>query len=102
MAPERNRAGPVLAWSARPANIDGAAGTETLRAHNEGRKVFCRQVGITRVRWLIADDERTCPICRPLDGKVFGIDSGGAAEAPGMSVHLRLHIEVKLSVRQPA
>ena len=50
------------------------ARTETLRAHNEGRKVFYRQVGITRVRWLIADDERTCKICRSLDGKVFGID----------------------------
>jgi SPP1 gp7 family putative phage head morphogenesis protein len=50
------------------------ARTETLRAHNEGRKVFYRRVGITKVRWLIADDERTCKICRPLDGKVFGID----------------------------
>jgi SPP1 gp7 family putative phage head morphogenesis protein len=50
------------------------ARTETLRAHNEGRKVFYRQVGITKVRWLIADDDRTCKICRPLDGKVFGID----------------------------
>ena len=50
------------------------ARTETLRAHNEGRKVFYRQVGITKVRWLIADDERTCPICRALDGKVFRIE----------------------------
>jgi SPP1 gp7 family putative phage head morphogenesis protein len=50
------------------------ARTETLRAHNEGRKVFYRQVGVTRVRWLTAHDERTCPICRPLDGKVFGIE----------------------------
>ena len=50
------------------------ARTETLRAHNEGRKVFYRQVGITKVKWLTAHDERTCPICRPLDGKVFGID----------------------------
>jgi SPP1 gp7 family putative phage head morphogenesis protein len=55
------------------------ARTETLRAHNEGRKVFYRQVGITKVKWLIADDERTCPICRALDGKVFGID---AVEGP--------------------
>jgi len=47
------------------------ARTETLRAHNEGRKVFYRQVGITKVRWLIADDERTCKVCRALDGKVF-------------------------------
>jgi SPP1 gp7 family putative phage head morphogenesis protein len=50
------------------------ARTETLRAHNEGRKVFYRQVGVTKVRWLIADDIRTCPACRALNGKVFGID----------------------------
>jgi SPP1 gp7 family putative phage head morphogenesis protein len=50
------------------------ARTETLRAHNEGRKVFYRQVGVTNVRWLIADDARTCPACRALNGKVFGID----------------------------
>jgi len=60
------------------------ARTETLRAHNEGRKVFYRQVGITKVRWLIADDERTCPICRALDGKVFGIDEvEGPPRHPG-------------------
>ena len=39
------------------------ARTETLRAHNEGRKVFYRQVEITKVRWLIAHDERRCWIC---------------------------------------
>jgi len=50
------------------------ARTETLRAHNEGRKVFYRQVGITKVRWLIADDTRTCPACRALNGKVFNLD----------------------------
>jgi SPP1 gp7 family putative phage head morphogenesis protein len=50
------------------------ARTETLRAHNEGRKTFYRQVGVTKVQWLTAHDERTCPVCRPLDGKVFEID----------------------------
>ena len=60
------------------------ARTETLRAHNEGRKVFYRQVGVTKVRWLITDDERTCDICRPLDGKVFGIDKvEGPPKHPG-------------------
>jgi len=60
------------------------ARTETLRAHNEGRKVFYRQVGITKVRWLIADDERTCKVCRALDGKVFGIDEvEGPPSHPG-------------------
>jgi SPP1 gp7 family putative phage head morphogenesis protein len=60
------------------------ARTETLRVHNEGRKVFYRQVGVTKVQWLTAHDERTCPVCRPLDGKVFGID-----EVEGPPRHVR-------------
>jgi len=60
------------------------ARTEALRAHNEGRKIFYRQIGITKVRWLIADDSRTCSICRALDGRVFGIDEvGGPPKHPG-------------------
>jgi SPP1 gp7 family putative phage head morphogenesis protein len=58
------------------------ARTETLRAHNEGRKVFYREVGVTKVKWLTAHDERTCPQCAALDGKVFGID-----DAPGPPLH---------------
>ena len=58
------------------------ARTETLRAHNEGRKVFYREVGIRKVKWLTAQDERTCPECAPLDGRVFRID-----DAPGPPKH---------------
>ena len=55
------------------------ARTETLRAHNEGRMVFYREVGVERVEWLTAHDERTCTQCAPLDGKVFKID-----DVPGL------------------
>ncbi len=55
------------------------ARTETLRAHNEGRKVFYREVGIKKVKWMTAHDERTCAICSGLDGKVFKIE-----DDPGM------------------
>ena len=58
------------------------ARTETLRAHNEGRKVFYREVGVTKVRWLVADDARTCPACRALNGKVFKLE-----EAPDLPAH---------------
>ena len=58
------------------------ARTETLRAHNEGRKVFYREVGVKKVKWLTASDRRVCEICRNLDGKVFEID-----EAPGPPAH---------------
>jgi SPP1 gp7 family putative phage head morphogenesis protein len=58
------------------------ARTETLRAHNEGRKVFYREVGVKKVKWITAHDERTCPECAPLDGRVFKID-----DAPGPPRH---------------
>jgi len=54
--------------------------TETLRAHSEGRKVLYLRVGITKVKWLIADDSRSCKVCRALGGKVFGI--GQVPEMP--------------------
>jgi len=60
------------------------ARTETLRAHNEGRKVFYRQVRITEVRWLIADDERACDICRSLEGKKVSVyEIEGPPRHPG-------------------
>ena len=60
------------------------ARTETLRAHNEGRKILYRQVGVRKVRWLNADGERTCEGCRPLDRNVFGIDElEGPPKHPG-------------------
>lgn len=30
--------------------------------------------GVKKVRWIAVDDERTCPDCRKLDGKIFDID----------------------------
>jgi SPP1 gp7 family putative phage head morphogenesis protein len=57
------------------------ARTETLRAHNEGRMAFYREVGVERVRWLAANDERICSECAPLNGMVFQI--GEAPLLPG-------------------
>ena len=58
------------------------ARTETLRAHNEGRMVFYREVGVERVQWLTAHDERTCPQCAPLDGRVFKIEDVPGIQHP--------------------
>jgi SPP1 gp7 family putative phage head morphogenesis protein len=58
------------------------ARTETLRAHNEGRMAFYRKVGVEKVQWLTADDERTCPECAPLDGKVFKLDAVPGIQHP--------------------
>ncbi len=54
--------------------IELIARTETLRAHNQGRIKFYDTVGVRQVRWMVAHDERLCPICLELDGKVFAVD----------------------------
>lgn len=33
-----------------------------------------KSVGVGKVKWIAVDDEKTCPECRKLDGKVFDID----------------------------
>ena len=48
--------------------------TETLRAYGQGRNKFYNQIGVRRIVWVTAGDERTCPECGPLDGKEFPID----------------------------
>ncbi|MDP8240373.1 MAG: minor capsid protein [Candidatus Hatepunaea meridiana] len=58
--------------------------TETLRAYGQGRRKFYDTVGVKRVVWVTADDERTCPECGPLDGKEFPID-----QAPPIPKHPR-------------
>ena len=50
------------------------ARTEVLRAHNQGRQKFHDRVGVRRIEWLTMGDERVCPVCGPLDGKVFPLE----------------------------
>ena len=47
------------------------ARTEVLRAHNMGRLKFHQHVGVKRLEWMTMGDERTCPVCGPLNGKIF-------------------------------
>jgi SPP1 gp7 family putative phage head morphogenesis protein len=50
------------------------ARTEVLRAHNMGRLKFHQKAGIEKLEWMTMDDERTCPVCGPMDGKKYSID----------------------------
>jgi SPP1 gp7 family putative phage head morphogenesis protein len=50
------------------------ARTEIIRAHNQGQIKFYYTVGVEKAIWETADDERTCPECAPLDGKVYTLD----------------------------
>jgi len=54
--------------------IELIARTEILRAHNQGRLKFYDTVGVREVRWMVAADERLCPICSALDGQIFPVD----------------------------
>ncbi|MBI2842696.1 MAG: minor capsid protein [Armatimonadetes bacterium] len=54
--------------------IEMIARTEVLRAHNQGRIKFHQQVGVTKLEWMTMEDERVCPVCGGLDGKVFDTD----------------------------
>ena len=56
------------------------ARTEVLRAHNQGRIKFHQQVGVEKLEWMTMEDERVCPVCGPLDGKVF--DTGRFPQQP--------------------
>jgi len=56
--------------------------TETLRAFGQGRQKFYQTVGVTRVVWVTAGDERTCPQCGPLDGQEFWMDKVPAMPHP--------------------
>lgn len=58
------------------------ARTEVLRAHNMGRLKFHQHVGIKQLEWMTMGDERTCPVCGPLNGKTFPID-----KFPGQPAH---------------
>jgi uncharacterized protein YunC (DUF1805 family) len=54
--------------------------TDLLRANNKGRINLHRQVGVQNLELITIQDERVCPICGPLDGKVF--DTGRFPQQP--------------------
>jgi SPP1 gp7 family putative phage head morphogenesis protein len=58
------------------------ARTETIRAHNQGQIKFYHTVGVEKAVWQTAEDERTCPECAPLDGKVYPLD-----KLPTLPIH---------------
>lgn len=59
------------------------ARTEIIRAHAEGKLDTFDALGLEGVEvlaeWSTAGDDKVCPLCRPLEGKVFSL-----AEARGM------------------
>ena len=60
------------------------ARTETMAASNYGLTAGYKSMGVKQVKWLTADDERTCELCMDMDGEVFDIDD---FPTPPMSTH---------------
>jgi len=60
------------------------ARTETVRIANLGSILNYKANKITKVRWIAAASDRTCPECMDLDGQIFPIDSGVAPPLHGM------------------
>lgn len=56
------------------------ARTETMKAINTGVKDRYAKIGIDKVEWLAAEDERTCEVCGDLDGRTFPL--GETPECP--------------------
>ena len=50
------------------------ARTETMRANVSTSVDRFKQLGVQKVEWLVADDDRLCDDCSDLDGQVFDID----------------------------
>ncbi|WP_018130705.1 phage portal protein [Effusibacillus pohliae] len=50
------------------------ARSESVRSSNAGAHAAFKAADVTRVEWLATEDDRTCPFCMEMDGKVVGID----------------------------
>lgn len=52
------------------------ARSETIRASNAGANLMYKQSDgvVVAQRWLAAEDERLCPFCAELNGKIVGLD----------------------------
>lgn len=60
--------------AARGKRAEKIARTEVLRATNFATQEAYRQSGVVEGKeWLTALDDRVCPICDPLDGKIVGL-----------------------------
>ncbi len=51
------------------------ARTESIRMANKGALENYKSAGYSKVRWVAAMSDRTCPICAPLNGQVFDINN---------------------------
>lgn len=56
--------------------------TEASKFYNNAAQDSYKAAGITEIEWLTEEDDRTCEICGPLDGKRFPIGTINAPAHP--------------------
>lgn len=62
--------------------------TRLIGAYNRGRRWYARQLTLD-LEWVTVEDQRVCPVCRPLDGAViastrgFRIEGADFTDVPG-------------------
>ncbi len=81
-----------------PVRADMIAATETTRAYAEGNLAVWKQSGVVDgVRWMTAEDERVCPVCKPLDGLTGDLATGvlynGKTYKPPAHVRCRCYLQ---------
>jgi HK97 family phage portal protein len=55
---------------------DRVVRTETIWAHNEGTVIAWKQSGVvSATKWDTVEDDRRCPYCKAMDGKIIGLGS---------------------------
>ncbi|NQS99079.1 MAG: minor capsid protein [candidate division Zixibacteria bacterium] len=70
---EFRRAGKTVFKTAQ-LRTDTIVRTETLRAYNQGRYKFYKEVGVTWVIWMSVGDKRMCLVCGELDSNRYRLD----------------------------
>jgi SPP1 gp7 family putative phage head morphogenesis protein len=62
-------------WPSAQRRAEVVARTEIIRASSAGAKFVYETYGVSRIKWLAARDERICPVCGALHGKLFPVNS---------------------------
>lgn len=71
--------------------------TEVTRAYAEGNLAAWRAGGTERIQWQTAMDERVCPICWPMQGKVTDIDKPFEHPTLG-SIRIPAHVNCRCRI----
>lgn len=63
------------------------ARTETIRAESFASQVAWQQSGLVSAKeWYVSHDDRLCPFCRPMDGKIVGLDKSYYKQGTSLTV----------------